>query len=79
MFASSEVARASSFPALLALDIDVAILNREDAKKIIKNHQKAYGRDLNDAEINDHITRGARPGGVSWLNSFGIFKASENL
>lgn len=57
--------------------MNVVILNRKDAKSFVKNYRNTCGRKASDVEIKNHIVRGARPDGVSWINPFGIFKDDE--
>lgn len=74
MFASSKVAGVLASSTLLTLDMELTILNREDAKNLIKTYQESYYRDLSDTEIKDHLARGAQSDGISWLNPVMICK-----
>lgn len=49
MLESSAVLEASTLPAFITPEMEVAILNRENAINFIKTYQDVYGRDMSDA------------------------------
>lgn len=77
MLASLKVTGVLASPTLLTLEMEFTILNREDAKNLVKTYQDFYYRDLSDTEIKDNLARGAQSDGISWLNPFMICNADK--
>lgn len=74
---SSQAAGTLTLSALLTIEMNVVIQNKEDVKYHVKAYWKAYGQDPSDADIKDHIEHIAHLDGIRWLKPFEVFNANE--